>query len=67
MTFFQAVEIRDLGSLHGTYINDEQDRIAADSPRQLRNGDQIRFGVSLQRNGESFSPLKVKVGIEFKK
>ncbi|KAK0651531.1 hypothetical protein B0T16DRAFT_81427 [Cercophora newfieldiana] len=59
------VKIEDLGSLHGTYINDEEDKIASNDPRELRDGDIVRFGVSVWRASESFSPTKVRVGIAF--
>ncbi|KAK1771072.1 hypothetical protein QBC33DRAFT_229729 [Phialemonium atrogriseum] len=61
----QVVNLRDLGSLHGTYINDEDERLPVKEPREVHDGDRIRFGVPILRNGEAFTPAKVKVGIAF--
>ncbi len=59
------MEIRDLGSLHGTYINDDEERIQRKGVRELKDGDYIKFGVPISRGEEQFQPTKVKVGIEF--
>lgn len=61
----RVICIRDIGSLHGTYINGEFNRIAANSLREIYDGDELAFGVALLRNGESFDPMRVRVGIEF--
>ncbi|KAK0626914.1 hypothetical protein B0T14DRAFT_122057 [Immersiella caudata] len=58
------VKIRDLGSLHGTYLNDGPDGLSKEF-RELRDGDSIRFGVGVWRGSESFVPTTVKVGIAF--
>ncbi|KAK5663070.1 hypothetical protein OQA88_6486 [Cercophora sp. LCS_1] len=61
----KKVEIQDLGSLHGTYLNDEAEKLAKNKPRELRDGDHIKFGVSVWRGSEPFAPAAVKVGIAF--
>lgn len=58
---FLQVLIRDLGSLHGTYVNDEPETIQ--QARELRSGDKIKFGTSVMRGSERFTPTTVKVGI----
>lgn len=65
LTRLKKVVIQDLGSLHGTYLNDEVEKMTSEEPRELRNGDSIRFGVSVWRGAESFTPTTVKVGIVF--
>ncbi|KAK4042688.1 hypothetical protein C8A01DRAFT_44309 [Parachaetomium inaequale] len=60
----KKVEIRDLGSLHGTYVNDS-DRLAADELRELKDGDTLRFGAPIWRGQDQFVPTKVKVGLQF--
>lgn len=59
------MQIKDLGSLHGTYLNDDEDKIPSNESRELQDGDSIRFGVGVWRGSESFTPTTVKVGITF--
>ncbi|KAK4104643.1 hypothetical protein N658DRAFT_185101 [Parathielavia hyrcaniae] len=56
------IEIKDLGSLHGTFLNDE--RIPADQWREVKDGDTLRFGAPISRGNEEFLPTTAKVGIE---
>ncbi|AEO56981.1 hypothetical protein MYCTH_2302609 [Thermothelomyces thermophilus ATCC 42464] len=58
------VEIKDLGSLHGTFLNGDE-RISADEFRELKDGDVLRFGAPIWRGVEQFVPTTVKVGLEF--
>ncbi|KAJ4302309.1 hypothetical protein N0V88_002452 [Collariella sp. IMI 366227] len=58
------VEIKDLGSLHGTYLNGG-DRIPTRKYQQLKDGDTLRFGVPIWRGTEQFIPATIKVGIRF--
>jgi len=55
------VLIRDLGSLHGTFVNDEPETIQ--QSRELKDGDKIKFGTPVMRGSERFTPTTVKVGI----
>jgi pSer/pThr/pTyr-binding forkhead associated (FHA) protein len=64
LTVDQKVEIRDLGSLHGTYVNDGE-RLAADELRELQDGDTLRFGAPIWRGQDQFVPTKVTVGLQF--
>ncbi|KAH8893313.1 hypothetical protein GQ53DRAFT_763636 [Thozetella sp. PMI_491] len=59
----QTVHIRDAGSLHGTYLN--ENRLAKDGSKELRDGDKLRFGISVMRGQDAFAPTCVKVGIIF--
>ncbi|KAK3327423.1 hypothetical protein B0T19DRAFT_441412 [Cercophora scortea] len=59
----KRVQVRDLGSLHGTYINDELSRVNRDELRDIKDGDLLRFGVGIWRGSDSFAPTTVKVGI----
>ncbi|KAK0720753.1 hypothetical protein B0H67DRAFT_552875 [Lasiosphaeris hirsuta] len=61
----KKVEIRDLGSLHGTYLNNEVEKIPKNELRELKDGDSIKFGVPVLRGHDTFSPTTVKVGISF--
>ncbi|KAL2152596.1 hypothetical protein VTH82DRAFT_5780 [Thermothelomyces myriococcoides] len=58
------VEIKDLCSLHGTFLNGDE-RISADEFRELKDGDVLRFGAPIWRGVEQFVPTTVKVGLEF--
>ncbi|KAL2178045.1 uncharacterized protein P884DRAFT_131632 [Thermothelomyces heterothallicus CBS 202.75] len=58
------VEIKDLRSLHGTFLNGDE-RIPADEFRELKDGDVLRFGAPIWRGLEQFVPTTVKVGLEF--
>lgn len=62
---FQTVSVRDFGSLHGTYVNHEMERIPGRTLHELHDGDEISFGAAILRNGDSYTPTRVKVGIEF--
>lgn len=61
--WFQVVRIRDAGSMHGTYLNDEP--LDTEVTRPLTAGDEITFGSSVYRNQKTFKPATVTVGIEF--
>lgn len=59
----QVVNIRDSGSMHGTFLNDEM--VSSKESRPLVNGDKITFGVSVFRNQAVFEPATMTVGVEF--
>ncbi|KAL1845284.1 hypothetical protein VTK73DRAFT_743 [Phialemonium thermophilum] len=61
----QTVEISDCGSLHGTFLNGESDRLPIGEPQQLHDGDRLVFGLEIFRNGEAFNPVNVTVGVDF--
>lgn len=45
-------------------MNDEG-KLIPNQPRQLKDGDRIRFGVDVVRGDSTFPPATVKVGIIF--
>lgn len=55
--------IRDIGSLHGTFIDDGPDAIPKNDLVKIRNGSKVTFGIPIWRNQESFNPATVKVDI----
>ncbi|KAK0727090.1 hypothetical protein B0T26DRAFT_747461 [Lasiosphaeria miniovina] len=59
----KKIQIKDLGSLHGTYINDDTHRLVEGNPHELKDGDVLRFGVAIARGSDSFAPTTLKVGI----
>ncbi|KAH6641665.1 hypothetical protein F5144DRAFT_142314 [Chaetomium tenue] len=60
----RKLEIKDLGSLHGTFLNDDQ-HLSAHDPVELRQGDVLRFGAPIWRGNEQFVPIVVKVDFQF--
>ncbi|OAA43310.1 Forkhead associated domain (FHA) and phosphopeptide binding site containing protein [Metarhizium rileyi] len=54
-----SVALTDVGSLHGTYVNDK--RIDKMQCRRLNHNDKVRFGVSIQKGSETFPPCEMKV------
>jgi len=60
----KKVEIKDLGSLHGTFLNGDE-RIPAEQLREIKDGDIIRFGAPIWRGTDQFVPTTVKVAVEF--
>ncbi|KAK4219591.1 hypothetical protein QBC37DRAFT_108721 [Rhypophila decipiens] len=62
----KKVIIKDLGSLHGTFLNDEKDRLEKGEVREVRNGDKLQLGVSIFRGSDSFPPTTLDIGIEYR-
>ncbi|KAL2023797.1 hypothetical protein VTK56DRAFT_1064 [Thermocarpiscus australiensis] len=60
----KRVEVRDLSSLHGTFLNGSEG-ICVKGFRELKDGDTLTFGVPIWRGPEKFTPITVKVGISF--
>ncbi|KAK1780813.1 hypothetical protein QBC45DRAFT_391134 [Copromyces sp. CBS 386.78] len=60
----KRLRLRDLGSLHGTYINESDQRLEKDDLVELKDGDNIRFGVDIMRK-KTFPPTVVKVGLDY--
>ncbi|KAM0745502.1 hypothetical protein ACQRIT_000886 [Beauveria bassiana] len=59
----QTVFLRDLKSLHGTFHNGVQ--LRAGQSQALKNGDMLKFGISIDRGRERFPQCAMKVGLEF--
>ncbi|KAM7191870.1 hypothetical protein V8F20_009121 [Naviculisporaceae sp. PSN 640] len=62
----KVVTIKDLGSLHGTYINGEKDKLKPHSARELQDGDRLKLGLSIPRGDETFPPTIFDVNIEYR-
>ncbi len=65
LTGCQRVKIRDTGSMHGTYLNGNKDRLPNDELAELKDGDIIKFGIPVWRGQETFAPTSLRVGICF--
>lgn len=61
----KTLQIRDLGSLHGTFINDEQSRLQPDVGRKLKQGDTLRLGGTLWHDKDHFTPTEIQVEFSF--
>jgi len=64
LTTYQKVMVEDLGSLHGTFINGEHDRLLKGEVRELKDGDKLQLGVSIYRGNDLFPPTTVGVSIK---
>lgn len=69
---FKMVEIRDLGSLHGTYFitqrtatGQTEEKLDKGERRQLFDGDEVKLGASVYRSNICFQPNILKVGINW--
>ncbi|KAK2074337.1 hypothetical protein P8C59_008551 [Phyllachora maydis] len=60
----RKVQIRDMQSLHGTYINCDENKVGCHA-QDLKDGDMLRFGIPVIRGGEVFPPTAVKVALTF--
>ncbi|KAF1917712.1 hypothetical protein BDU57DRAFT_537351 [Ampelomyces quisqualis] len=54
--------ISDQGSMHGTMVNGE--RLAPRTPKQLASGDNLQFGIDINRNEEFFVARKYQFEAE---
>ncbi|KAL7909715.1 hypothetical protein GGI35DRAFT_395687 [Trichoderma velutinum] len=59
----KAVFIRDVGSLHGTFYNDT--RLKPHQIQAVKDGDQIRFGIAVDRGSDICAPCTMQVGVQF--
>lgn len=58
-----VITIHDIGSMHGTYINNKQ--LIVREPTQISDGDEITFGAEVKRGVETFPACAFRVKIEF--
>lgn len=63
LTASQKVMITDIGSLHGTFLNGNKDKLPKNEPRELKHGDKVQLGVSIYRGNDMFPPTTVGVSI----
>ncbi|KAF7552623.1 hypothetical protein G7046_g7357 [Stylonectria norvegica] len=59
----QKVYIKDIGSLHGTFQNEQ--RLAKNIPALLATGDLIRFGISIDRGSDRYPPCVMEARMRF--
>ncbi|KAH7148864.1 hypothetical protein EDB81DRAFT_759212 [Dactylonectria macrodidyma] len=59
----QKVYIKDIGSLHGTFKNEQ--RLTQQVPSSLGTGDIIRFGISIDRGSERYPPCTMEARFKF--
>ncbi|KAK3392080.1 hypothetical protein B0T20DRAFT_483204 [Sordaria brevicollis] len=60
----KRLKLRDLGSLHGTYVNGSDQRLDKNQEVEIKDGDNIRFGVDIMRK-KTFPPTNVKLGVDY--
>ncbi|KAJ4142316.1 hypothetical protein NW754_009764 [Fusarium falciforme] len=59
----QKVYIKDNGSLHGTFKNEQ--RLLRGSYSVLATGDMVKFGIPIERGMERYPPCTMKARLEF--
>ncbi|RMJ10874.1 hypothetical protein CDV36_009497 [Fusarium kuroshium] len=59
----QKVYIKDTGSLHGTFKNEQ--RLLRNSFAILTTGDMVKFGIPIERGMERYPPCTMKARLEF--
>ncbi|KAI9797170.1 MAG: hypothetical protein M1835_001843 [Candelina submexicana] len=60
----ELVHLRDVGSMHGTFVNDLQ--LPKDKSQALKNGDTIRFGSKVTRADETFYAREFRISYDRK-
>ncbi|KAK2595117.1 hypothetical protein QQS21_007143 [Conoideocrella luteorostrata] len=58
-----TVGIVDIGSLHGTYLNNS--RLCERQPRKICSDDIIRFGIPIEKGVDVFQPCQMKVKLKY--
>lgn len=59
LTDNNTVQLRDVGSMHGTVVNDHD--LPEQEPRSLNNGDVVKFGAEVRRGSETFPACSFKI------
>jgi len=59
----QAITIQDIGSMHGTYLNNVE--LPRKSPAPLGNNDVVVFGAEVKRGPETFPACRFRVNVNF--
>ncbi|GKT49005.1 uncharacterized protein ColSpa_09186 [Colletotrichum spaethianum] len=61
--YHKKLNIKDIGSLHGTYHNSQ--RLHPRTLRELQPHDTLKFGIDIQRSNELFPPCTVEIEWEW--
>ncbi|KAK1968757.1 FHA domain-containing protein [Colletotrichum sublineola] len=61
--YHKKLNIKDIGSLHGTYRNSQ--RLQPRTLHELQQHDTLKFGIDIQRSNELFPPCTVEVEWEW--
>ncbi|KAL7786642.1 hypothetical protein V8C37DRAFT_391959 [Trichoderma ceciliae] len=59
----QRVFIKDIGSLHGTYYNNN--RLKKHQAQAVKDGDLIQFGIPIDRGLDTCPPCTMRVAVQF--
>lgn len=59
----KTITIQDIGSMHGTYLNDFE--LPRNVPSNLNNGDIVVFGAEVRRGPETFPACSFRINFEF--
>ena len=69
LTLVQRLEIKDLQSLHGTFLQSslqiKPQPLNPAQPYQIMNGDELQFGVPVHRSEDRFEPVSLVVGMKW--
>jgi len=63
LTFIQTITIQDIGSMHGTYLNDFE--LPRKAVMVIDDGDTLVFGAEVRRGLETFPACKFQIKYEF--
>ena len=63
INLLQTINIEDIGSMHGTYLNNYQ--LKTKEARGLIDGDVLVFGTEVKRGEEPFPACAFRVAYEF--
>lgn len=60
----KALAIQDIGSMHGTYVNDR--RLNKDELKELANGDVLLLGAEVKRGIETFPACSFQLNYDIR-
>lgn len=61
----KTLAVRDVGSTHGTFLNGSDLPITRNTQHAVKTGDKLRFGISINRDRDAFTPITIELGVEF--
>lgn len=54
-------QVMDIGSYHGTYFRDRDERLVVNQPYELRDGSVLEFGKSVTKDDKAHEPLQATI------